>query len=123
MAETNVADVAEKTVIDTPVAEDEEDTEDWRIQAEAFKSEGRLLRDILRAQLMTGDAEVQKEHCCCCCCCCCCCVVSLNFAYLVNCRFVLEAAVSPVDAIHPTHTRVIISRVRSALPIFTLFRQ
>lgn len=43
MAETNVADVAEKPVIAAPVAEDEQDTEDWRIQAEAFKSEGGLL--------------------------------------------------------------------------------
>lgn len=43
MAETNVADVVEKPVVATPVARDEEDTEDWRIQAEAFKSEGRLL--------------------------------------------------------------------------------
>lgn len=43
MAEENVADVAENPVITAPVAEDEPDTEDWRIQAEAFKSEGALL--------------------------------------------------------------------------------
>lgn len=47
MAETNAADVADNPVIATPVAENEEDTEDWRIQAEAFKSEGRLLCDII----------------------------------------------------------------------------
>lgn len=54
MAEVNAADVADNPVIATPVAENEEDTEDWRIQAEAFKSEGRLLCDLLKARLTTA---------------------------------------------------------------------
>lgn len=52
MAEANVADGAEKPVIATPVAGDEqEDAEEgWRIQAEAFKSEGMYKAVLLRSK-------------------------------------------------------------------------
>ena len=71
MSETKVVDVAEKPAITTPVAEDEEDTEDWRIQAEAFKSEGLLLV----IQRSSYEREIIQHNCWC--------ASTSNFWYIV----------------------------------------